>query len=1679
MKKGLKFLIVSFTLLLAVVITACTKEEQEEPVELSMPVITKVNDTTVSWTAIEYAVAYDVEVNNVVSRQTSTQYQVSEFGTYVIRVKAKAEEDSEYLDSSWSLSFTLSYEEDTPDLPKMTAPVVDKNTYSSIKWLPVQGAGGYRVYINGEAQSPDLAANVTSFNILYLGFGVYSLQVQTLPSNTTQNSPSNLSNLVQLELIDPFTFSDRLSLSITGKPQIIAGSTASYTVTVVDSQSADTSFLVKDIKWSIVSGNDFATVDNSGKVTAIAPGEVILKATHNIYPDVVGQINIEIVARPTIEVDFEVYQKGSNENEALVEASHAGTLYYIHSATAPTTVEALLALSPKQANVVVGDNEINIDLGNPAGNTINIYFVLEYKVNGVVVGYSNILALENIEMLVGTIMVSNAEELREALENNEEFIMLANDIELTGVWTQVMTVFTGTLDGDGHTIKNLVVEGGNTGMLRTLGNGAVIKNIIFEDAKAQNFSGANDAIFASTVQAGSIVTFENVAMINAQSISSVDGSGRSTHAALIANFNNSTDTTTSIRLTNVYIQYTHTITRTTDTANIGGIFGTFASSSPDGLILNHVYLDVHVNGINGKANNGGAIWGQGRGHVELNDSVIVFTYNSPSAGPNGLDVGYISSNSDTSFTGNNNLFITKTSALTGTWEPTSYVKTTMLLLLEDGIVEDFVDEATDSWFLDEGILTLNVADTSFTVFMGTQLGQVILQKNELTISWTAIPNAIGYQIYVDGVAYGEPIVATQFNASALDANTYSISVQAIGDQINYASGLISAPVEVTIAPFERLASPEIEINEMILSWDPIDGAISYKVYINGLPLSNIITETTFDLTSHLEPGMNTVQLQAIANPATHLDSLMSDSVEVIVKEYVTNDVQLKAALDANVSYIVLANDIELTGVWPQVTTIFTGTLDGDGHAIINLVVEGSATGMIKTLGNGATFKNITFINAQARNFSGANDGIIASTVTTGAVVTFENFAMINATSTSSVEGSSRSTHGALIATVNNASDTTTAIHLSNVYIQYVHHITRTTDTGNIGGLFGNFQASTPQGIVMNHVYIDFKVNGVNGKGNNGGPIWGQGRGHVVMNDSVIRFVYITPSTVGPNGIDVGYITSAPDTSFTGHNNLFISATSNFTGSWAAEEYVKVNIFNLLEEEEIESFINDEDNTWVYVDSNLTLEVNGQTFIVVKGQILDKAMPEYENLMVTWEAVPNAKGYQIYIDGVPYGPLQTAINLDMSTFNPGTYAVEVKAIGDEIDFLSGLMSDLLMIVIEPFDRLDTPKLDINGNIVSWDAVDGATGYIVYLNGTALEEILEETSIDLTDLLVSGNNEIKVQAIGNPETHLDSFLSTSVHIVIATLVSNQAELKAALDANIGYIMLANDIELTGVWVQVTTVFTGTLDGDGYSINGLVVEGNNTGMIKTLGNGSTIKNITFNHPIAQNFNGANDGIIANTVSSGAVVTFENVALVDAVSNSSVAGSSRSTHGALIATYGTTTDMQVSIRLTNVYIQYTHNITRVTDTANIGGIFGNFQAGSLEGVILNNVYLDVKINGTVGKANNAGAIWGQGRGFVTSNDTVIKYEYISPSDGPHGIDVGYITSAPNTSFSGSNNVFIATNGEELTGTWNESDYILYSNLEAFDIDDLEAYTESNYWTLTSDNLFLTINGVQYSVLP
>ena len=52
------------------------------------------------------------------------------------------------------------------------------------------------------------------------------------------------------------------------------------------------------------------------------------------------------------------------------------------------------------------------------------------------------------------------------------------------------------------------------------------------------------------------------------------------------------------------------------------------------------------------------------------------------------------------------------------------------------------------------------------------------------VSWSEATGALGYQVFLDGVAYGEIQLATAFNLSMLEAETYIITVQAIGDQIN-------------------------------------------------------------------------------------------------------------------------------------------------------------------------------------------------------------------------------------------------------------------------------------------------------------------------------------------------------------------------------------------------------------------------------------------------------------------------------------------------------------------------------------------------------------------------------------------------------------------------------------------------------------------------------------------------------------------------------------------------------------------------------------------------------------------------------------------------------------------------------------------------------------------------------
>ncbi|GHV84089.1 hypothetical protein AGMMS50212_14290 [Spirochaetia bacterium] len=105
---------------------------------------------------------------------------------------------------------------------------------------------------------------------------------------------------------------------------------------------------------------------------------------------------------------------------------------------------------------------------------------------------------------------------------------LANDIDLSQGWSPP-TIFSGKLFGNGHTVKNLILDkpDGDTGMFRSLDIGALISDVTIEASTAAGFqlNGSNHfgAIvgFINTTTTGGI-TFDNVTVRGKLDLGAVD-----------------------------------------------------------------------------------------------------------------------------------------------------------------------------------------------------------------------------------------------------------------------------------------------------------------------------------------------------------------------------------------------------------------------------------------------------------------------------------------------------------------------------------------------------------------------------------------------------------------------------------------------------------------------------------------------------------------------------------------------------------------------------------------------------------------------------------------------------------------------------------------------------------------------------------------------------------------------------------------------------------------------------------------------------------------------------------------------------------------------------------------------------------------------------------------------------
>jgi hypothetical protein len=302
-----------------------------------------------------------------------------------------------------------------------------------------------------------------------------------------------------------------------------------------------------------------------------------------------------------------------------------------------------------------------------------------------------------------------------------------------------------------------------------------------------------------------------------------------------------------------------------------------------------------------------------------------------------------------------------------TWMPVDYADGYVIFINGTSLPELVTETVFDIEHFDAGIYTISVravsdnyvnSDISESVIITIaprKIDTPVIEKDGMNIIWQAIANATGYQLFINDEAHGAPTNQLVFSFEFFDPGIYEVKIRANADQVLYAHSDFSNTliIEIEAPELPRLSTPELTVNGTQLSWNLVENAVSYQLFVNGIAHGTPILNESFDFDT-FELGQYIVVVQAIADPLTHLDSIPSEAAVVIVAEMVTTAAELRDALQANKAYVMLSNDIVVNAVWTQVSTVFTGVLDGNGFSISNLYVEGSRTGMFRTLGNGGS-----------------------------------------------------------------------------------------------------------------------------------------------------------------------------------------------------------------------------------------------------------------------------------------------------------------------------------------------------------------------------------------------------------------------------------------------------------------------------------------------------------------------------------------------------------------------------------------------------------------------------------------------------------------------------------------------------------------------------------------------------
>lgn len=187
----------------------------------------------------------------------------------------------------------------------------------------------------------------------------------------------------------------------------------------------------------------------------------------------------------------------------------------------------------------------------------------------------------------------------------------------------------------------------------------------------------------------------------------------------------------------------------------------------------------------------------------------------------------------------------------------------------------------DEEALRDAVLGADLASPVVTLTSRTSSGFVV--------GWAAVPNAIGYQVSIDGgVTYGATQEALTYSkADATEGTEYELAVIAkVGEGSSYRD---SYPGELTVLTLVPLSAPVLVVGDVSstsfsVSWDVVTNATGYKISIDGgVTFGDAQVGLTFDKADAVAATDYDVVVKAIAAA----ESIYEDSPNSSVAEITT------------------------------------------------------------------------------------------------------------------------------------------------------------------------------------------------------------------------------------------------------------------------------------------------------------------------------------------------------------------------------------------------------------------------------------------------------------------------------------------------------------------------------------------------------------------------------------------------------------------------------------------------------------------------------------------------------------------------------------------------------------------------------------------------------------------------